>query len=165
MESAIEDNSLHYQSFSASYKLENSISTMCNCNYCLTVSPSDVSEPISLSQIPEMELMDDDNKLIKNYETFQGSHRNKENTKKKMVVDNFYDLWQSEKFKAKAFEKDNDKLENRIKYLENKLEKEAQQQIKISLEWRKQVVNLIDENRKLKLIIESHKSKQFESFN
>ena len=82
-----------------------------------------------------------------------------------MVVDNFYDLWQSEKFKAKAFEKDNDKLENRIKYLENKLEKEAQQQIKISLEWRKQVVNLIDENRKLKLIIESHKSKQFESFN
>jgi len=60
-------------------------------------------------------------------------------------------LWQGELFKAKALEKENEKLETRIKELELKLEKETQQQIRISLEWRKTVTNLVDENKRLKL--------------
>lgn len=171
-----EENSLYYQSFSASYKLENSAPSLCSCDYCLNINPelekqkntkeeihckklmcrtlgsivqTDVTVPV-FAQIPEMELLDGDKKLIKK------KLGDKENSKEALVLtDNFYDLWQSEKFRAKAFEKDNDKLETRIKYLEQKLEKETQQQIKISLEWRKTVVNLIHENKKLKLVIES----------
>lgn len=67
----------------------------------------------------------------------------------------YYNLWQGEYFKAKAFEKQNEKLENRVKYLENKLEKETLQQIKISLEWRKAVTNLVDENARLKILLKS----------
>ena len=64
-----------------------------------------------------------------------------------------YNLWKSEVFKAKAFEKQNEKLESRVKYLESKLEKETYQQIKISLEWRKTVTNLVDENTRLKSLL------------
>lgn len=172
----VEDNSLYYQSFSASYKLENTAPSLCSCDYCLNINPeldklknanedmhckklicrtlssvdqTDVTVPV-LPLIPEMELLDEDKKLI------QKKLGNKENYKEALVLpDNFYDLWQSEKFRAKAFEKDNEKLEKRIKHLEQKLDKETQQQIKISLEWRKTVVNLIHENKKLKLVIES----------
>jgi len=70
----------------------------------------------------------------------------------------FYDLWQSEKFKANAFEKDNERLELRVRELEAKLEKETQQQVRISLEWRKTVMKLIDENTHLKHKIESLKT-------
>jgi len=68
----------------------------------------------------------------------------------------FYDLWQSEKFKANAFEKDNERLELRVRELEAKLEKETQQQVRISLEWRKTVMKLVDENTHLKQKMESH---------
>jgi hypothetical protein len=65
----------------------------------------------------------------------------------------YYNIWQGEYFKAKAFEKQNEKLENRVKYLESKLEKETLQQIKISLEWRKAVTNLVDENARLRMLL------------
>jgi hypothetical protein len=64
--------------------------------------------------------------------------------------DHFFNMWKSEAFKSKALEKQNEKLENRVKYLEAKVEKETHQQIKISLEWRKTVTNLVDENVHLK---------------
>lgn len=67
----------------------------------------------------------------------------------------YHNLWQSELFKSKAFEKQNEKLEQRVKCLENKLEKETLQQIKISLEWRKTVINLVDENTRLKILLAS----------
>ena len=58
----------------------------------------------------------------------------------------YLNLWQGEQFKARALERQNEKLETRIKELELKLDREKQQQIKISLEWRKTVTNLVDEN-------------------
>jgi hypothetical protein len=67
----------------------------------------------------------------------------------------YYNLWQSELFKTRAFEKENEKLEERVKYLETKLEKETAQQIKISLEWRKTVTDLVDENKRLKSLLSS----------
>ena len=65
----------------------------------------------------------------------------------------YYNLWKGEMFKARAFEKQNEKLESRVKYLENKLEKETYQQIRISLEWRKNVTKLVDENTRLKMAV------------
>ena len=62
----------------------------------------------------------------------------------------YYTLWQSEMFKAKALERENEKLDNLLKLTQSKLDKEIVQQIKISLEWRKVVVELVDENTKLK---------------
>ena len=67
----------------------------------------------------------------------------------------YYNLWQGEVFKARAFEKHNERLESRVKYLENKLERETLQQIRISLEWRKNVTQLVDENTKLKMATSS----------
>ena len=62
----------------------------------------------------------------------------------------YYTLWQSELYKAQALEKQNERLENKLKLSESKLDREIVQQIKISLEWRKMVVVLVDENTRLK---------------
>ncbi len=62
----------------------------------------------------------------------------------------YYNLWQSEMFKARAFERDNEKLERQVRLLQAKLERETAQQINISLKWRRTVVTLIEENTKLK---------------
>jgi hypothetical protein len=62
----------------------------------------------------------------------------------------YYNLWQSEMFKARAFERDNEKLERQVKILQAKLEKETAQQINISLKWRRTVTTLIEENTRLK---------------
>jgi hypothetical protein len=53
-------------------------------------------------------------------------------------------------FKARAFERDNEKLERQVRLLQAKLERETAQQINISLKWRRTVVTLIEENTKLK---------------
>lgn len=65
----------------------------------------------------------------------------------------YYNSWKSEKFKSSALEKENEKLEIRLKSLQSKLEKEILQQIKISLEWRQTVTNLVDENTRLKKLL------------
>jgi hypothetical protein len=67
--------------------------------------------------------------------------------------DYYYDLWKSELFKTNALEKENERLELKIKLMQNKLEKECLQQIKISLEWRKTVTSLVDENTRLKKLL------------
>lgn len=72
------------------------------------------------------------------------------------LMDNFYyNLWRGELFKSNALEKENERLESKIKQLQNKLDKECLQQIKISLEWRKTVTTLVDENTRLKKLLYS----------
>ncbi|CAF0709046.1 unnamed protein product [Brachionus calyciflorus] len=92
---------------------------------------------------------ENDKQLIYNF-----NHELKDRTKIHNLCYYYYNLWQSEFFKINAFEKHNERLENKIKYLESKLEKEIIQQIRISLEWRNTVTNLVDENTRLKKLIE-----------
>lgn len=74
------------------------------------------------------------------------------------IVHHYYSAWQGEKFRASALERENERLEARVKCLEAKLEREILQQIKISFEWRKAVVSLVDENTRLKKLFMSSSS-------
>jgi hypothetical protein len=66
-------------------------------------------------------------------------------------IDLIIDLYRSELFKVRALERQIEKFDEKYKQLESKLEKEVLQQIRISFEWRKTCMNLIDENRRLRL--------------
>ena len=67
----------------------------------------------------------------------------------------YYNEWQSERFRSSALERDNERLEARLKETQMKLEREILQQIKISFEWRKTVISLVDENTRLKKLLSS----------
>jgi hypothetical protein len=164
------DRKFVYQSFSASYKLEKSVTTLCGCDYCLN-NKFDTNKFekqkkclgfINAKNMSKNKNKNDQLKQTKSLENIninQNEYQAEKNIyKKENNYLNYYDLWQSELFKSKAFEKDNEKLEYQVKYLEKKLEKETQQQIKISLEWRKTVMNLVDENKRLRMLINSHKT-------
>lgn len=118
----------------------------CNCDYCSSSSSSNSNSNL--------------NTILSHSNTRKRSKSctyldNFRHTQCKSVSNGsyYYNLWQSELFRVRAFERQNEKLEQRVKCLENKLEKETQQQIKISLEWRKTVINLVDENTRIKLLL------------
>lgn len=143
-----DDAKFHYQSFSASYKLENCPPTFCNCEYCSIVYPKKYASEKIISKDTPVQCVNSKSNGT------ESSQEDDDLGKEKDYVD-YHDLWQSERFRTMAFEKDNERLESRVKYLENKLEKETQDQIKISLAWRKTVMKLVDENTQLKLQIVS----------
>ena len=86
--------------------------------------------------------------------SYNYGHEFRDNTKNHRLCYYYYNLWQSEIFKSKAFERRSEKLESQIKLLEEKLEKEILQQIRISLEWRNTVTILVDENTRMKKLVE-----------
>jgi hypothetical protein len=65
----------------------------------------------------------------------------------------YYNLWQAELFKVRAYERDNEKLERIVRQLQAKLERETMHQINISLKWRKTVTGLVEENTRLKVAL------------
>ena len=164
----VDENKLeHYQSFADSYKIESQQS--CDCDYCLNTNDN-TKESKQIADIKTK--LNYCMRLLKGEKTFNKqilcknsidhsdlSHENSLLENKENSGLNYFELWQSELFKAKAFEKDNERLEKRVKYFENKLEKETHQQIRISLEWRKTVMKLVDENKRLKLEMESSEDK------
>ena len=178
-----DESPLSYQSFSASYQLESAFDSLCTCDYCLKLNPvlgdelkAKLSKCMKIFQrsppktspivCPNSGLPYQRNDCLraKSMEEIDNRNSMQESSSKKQQSQsttesssyfNLYDLWQGEKFKAKAFEKDNEKLEEQVRCLEYKLDKETHQQIRISLEWRKTVMNLVDENRKLRLQIQS----------
>ena len=169
---------LEYQSFSTSYTIDKSTPYYCNCDYC-TNSYFELNKPKLFSNIPEYLVLncvkqcnlfaDSLNKNFikhksKSLDSIDKLQRAKLETKQTADKNHLFcyyylNLWQGEQFKARALERQNEKLETRIKELELKLDRETQQQIKISLEWRKTVTNLVDENKRLKLLqIEMNKN-------
>ena len=181
----------HYQSFSPQIETSTSnLILLCGCDYCLNYHPyklkkcglNSVSKneiikmPSECKNLRSVNLKHDDegllipraksmselNKTERIFSREGGASQVKNNNDLNKSSFEFYDLWQSEKFKANAFEKDNERLELRVKHLENKLEKETQQQIRISLEWRKTVMKLVDENMQLKLQVQSCKLNEIE---
>ena len=134
-----------YQSFSASYNIEKMPDSCCGCDYCMS------NRFESNKQFKCLKYRS------KSLDTVNRETRALNETQTRS---SYYSLWQAELFKARAFEKQNEKLERRVKWLENKLDKETQQQIKISLEWRKTVINLADENKRLKLLVEAYEANQ-----
>lgn len=165
-----ENNLEHYQSFADSYMIENEIN--CNCDYCLNTDNNTKESNQTINTVKTKlnncirllkggKISRKNSQILCKNATENSSGQLQNSSKIEYSEDkenfglNYFELWQSEMFKAKAFERDNERLEKRVKYLENKLEKETQQQIKISLEWRKTVMSLVDENMKLKLEMES----------
>jgi hypothetical protein len=169
----------HYQSFSTPET--GSSYAFCTCDYCLNYHPYKLRKGLSsikLSQCRNSKSTainkfksDDGMILLKARSLSEVNCTGRSTTEAALALEadisktpksnssfGFYDLWQSEKFKANAFEKDNERLELRVRELEAKLEKETQQQVRISLEWRKTVMKLIDENTHLKHTIESLKT-------
>lgn len=174
-----------YQSFSSSYKIDKLPQYYCTCDYCvnsyLELNGSCLAncsmnvqcglfkkktkhfsrkKSVSLDSVNDEVAKNADNHTVKSSTNGKLSEKSAE-AKSHLFCFYYFNLWQGELFKAKALEKENEKLETRIKELELKLETETQQQIRISLEWRKTVTNLIDENKRLKLLqsqLETEKS-------
>ncbi len=160
----------HYQSFSTPET--GSSYAFCTCDYCLNYHPYKLRK--GLSSIKLSQCRNSKSTAINKFKLDDGlislkarslsevnctglaSEADVSINPKSNSSFGFYDLWQSEKFKANAFEKDNERLELRVRELEAKLEKETQQQVRISLEWRKTVMKLVDENTHLKQKMESH---------
>lgn len=146
----------------------------CNCDYCS--STNSIKSPIkrlgsstnqtkvnskqkidlkrsrSLSNIDSVVFCS--TPKCKKNNSYSYGHELRDNTKNHKLCYYYYNLWQGETFKSKAFERRSEKLENQIKLLEEKLEKEILTQIRISLEWRNTVTKLVDENTKMKIMIE-----------
>ena len=135
-----------YQSFSASYNIEQMPVSCCGCDYCMNHK---------FESNKQLKCVKFRSKSLDSVNRREDSRNETQTT-----TSSYYSLWQGEMFKAKAFEKQNEKLERRVKWLENKLDKETQQQIRISLEWRKTVIRLADENKRLKLLVEAYEANQ-----
>lgn len=135
-------------------------------NSLLKTSKSHETNIKSLMLNKKSKSLDSLDKLNKNKSTNKDDHRlelkndvhENSNGKYHHFCDYYLNMWRSEMFKSKALEKQNEKLESRVKYLEKKLDRETYSQIKISLEWRKTVTNLVDENTRLKSLLNSYKS-------
>ena len=133
------------------------VSFYCTCEYCQVESPS--------SETVEKTKTDDSNSAFtvrRKCWPRRASSISKEYNREHELVNTgqqhhfcyyYFNLWQSEVFKAKALEKENDRLERQVRATHAKLEKETLQQINISLKWRKTVMNLIDENARLKATV------------
>ncbi len=187
MDDSDDTSNFHYQSFTTPAETSSTYA-FCTCDYCLNFHPYKLEKGLSLIKRQESKSIqcrksksnsankvkpDNDLTLLKNRSFSEVHDTGRSDTEIRLessqeisVLKNqnlnssfsFYELWQSEKFKANAFEKDNERLELLVKDLETKLEKETQQQIRISLEWRKTVMKLVDENTHLKQKIESYKT-------
>jgi hypothetical protein len=157
-----------YQSFSSSYNIDKLPQYYCTCDYCMnsylelsrSCFTNYTTEKCSIFQKKNekpfrkksISLNSVNDEVLKtNYDIKLTKGKIPTDRKNHLFCFYYFNLWQGELFKAKALEKENEKLETRIKELELKLEKETQQQIRISLEWRKTVTNLVDENKRLKL--------------
>ena len=139
----IDENSskqLIYQSFSTSYKLDRLPATYyyCKCDYC-------IESFLELNNNTTTQ-----SRLLARKKSFSSSSLDKLTAKSNnLLCFYYYNKWQSESHKCKGLEKQNEKLANQINDLQTKLDHETQQQVKISLEWRKTVTHLVDENRRL----------------
>jgi hypothetical protein len=149
----------------------NSSSTLCQCEYCRCVEEmfgiinnkrsnknNEKKAPFDHHLKSNKNTIKQKSKSMNDIPFIKDTNDNNDNESKKddfisnlhsSQLNMFYERWQSEKFKVIALEKDNEKLSSHLKYLQDKLDKEILQQIKISLEWRKTVVSLVDENKKL----------------
>jgi hypothetical protein len=146
----VDENSskkLIYQSFSTSYKLDRLPATYyyCKCDYCiesfLEINNNDNNNNNTTTQ---------SRLLVRRKKSFSSSSLDKLTAKSNnLLCFYYYNKWQSELYKCKGLEKQNEKLTNQINDLQTKLDHETQQQVKISLEWRKTVTHLVDENRRL----------------
>lgn len=127
--------------------------THCNCDYCRSIKRHK-RESRKISCGEEKKQLNPIRS--KSYDSFLANTTNgkwSEELELGAAVHHYYNSWQSEKFRTSALERENERLEARIKSMQVKLDREILQQIKISFEWRKAVINLVDENTRLKKLI------------
>lgn len=128
--------------------------THCNCDYCQSIKRQTIeSKKIECGRETKKEL---NHIRSKSYDSSLANTMNKkcsEEVELGAAVHHYYNSWQSEKFRTSALERENERLEARIKSMQVKLDREILQQIKISFEWRKTVINLVDENTRLKKLL------------